>query len=144
MSDDDDVQTGPVEVATYRSGGESPDTVAEELESAWRTIRSDPDSLAEAAQLSGIPAQELEALSDPPFSVRAKQQGFAGVDDAVMIVAGAILVDLAKDIAKDAARDGLRKLWSFIRRRMSLGVLGRESGKPDAGDDDGSSIPPHA
>jgi hypothetical protein len=126
-----------IAIVGYGSGVAGTDELNEEADRAWRQVLADPRTTEQAANLLGVAPSDLaKKLPTSPFEFKTNAAGLGPVEIGVIVFAGNVTYDLAKEIARAALKAALIELWQKlikprIERRLPLGALGKE---PDVGD----------
>lgn len=107
---------------------------------AWREVLADPRAKEAAAKILGIKPGDLEKeIPASPFEVRATEAGLGPVETAILVFAGAVAYDLAKDAAKYPVKAAFRSLWQKVikpkvEEHLPLGAFGKEADISDSED----------
>lgn len=105
----------PLVVAAYGSGGAGIKQINQAIGAAWEKVLADPDAHKEAADLLGVPFEELaERFPTSPYEAKPSQAGFGPLETALLVFVGNVAYDVAKELAKKAAEGALRTVWERV------------------------------
>jgi hypothetical protein len=87
-----------------------------EIKTAWQDILDNADDRRRAADILGLadPEQLRSRLPNAPFEVEPNEGGLGPIEIALLVFAGNVAYDVAKDLAKKGAEAALFSLWKEV------------------------------
>jgi hypothetical protein len=130
----------PIAILGYGGGFVGADELNSEADKAWREMLADPRTREQAAKLLDVtPGDLAKKLPASPFEFKTNEAGLGPVELGLIVFAGNVAYDLAKEVARTALKTALVEIWRKlikprIESQLPLGALGNEADVGDPGD----------